>query len=102
LFAAIHEVGFSKCNLFSLDLKLTLFEVRQYGHNIFNVCLKLYAPYIHSYTGAEIWSSNTIYLETKFRPGSMTGSSMIQALLTGPTRYGNSGVGCMKDRDSLL
>jgi len=42
-------------------------------------------------------------LETKLSPGSMTaGWSIIQALLTGSTRYGNSGVGCMKDRDSLL
>jgi len=53
--------------------------------------------------GAEIWSSDKIDLETKLRPGSMAaGSSIIQALLTSSARYGNSGVGCMKDRDSLL
>jgi len=41
LFAAIHEVGFPNCNLFSLGLKLTLFEVRLYGHITFNVSLNL-------------------------------------------------------------
>jgi len=50
--------------------------------------------YSHSYTGTKVWSRDKIYLETKLRPGSMTaGSSIIQALLTGSTRYGNSGVG---------
>jgi hypothetical protein len=103
-FAAIHEAGFTSCNLFSLDLKLIFFQVRLYGHIIFKCFFEtVNSFYSHSYTAAEIWSRDKIYLETKLRPGSMTaGLSIIQALLTGSTRYGNSGVGCMKDRDSLL